>query len=422
MALLPERLLIAACSGRMLARSAARCGLRPVVLDLYADSDTRECAAACERAPPGRIGFEPTALLAAAERLAPPRSGYALAYGSGLDIDPDLLQRLGQGRAVYGNPPAVARLLKTPAAFFDLLRRLDIPHPEIRCEPPSQPRGWLFKPDCGEGGKGVVFCAQAAPASAGGYYQRRLPGPPLSALFLADGENARIVGFNTLWTCGQPDHPFLFAGAVNRADLSPEQRAQVGASIARLTQAVGLKGLNSLDFMLDGAACRVLEVNPRPSATLALYDADFPEGLLARHLRACCGELGDPWASGAVARAYRVVFAAQDIVAPAAWPEGCVDRPLPGSVVKAGEPFCSVEAEGRSRREAERWLRRRLAELALRLEPAPVGGASPDPPSARPPLFHDAGPAEPGCRSPETNPSPSSTPRQDNEHTNQGQR
>ncbi len=367
---LPERLLVAACSGRMLAQSAARAGLRPVVLDLYADSDTRGYASACARVQSGRIGFDPSALLETADRLAPPRLGHDLVYGSGLDIAPDLLESLALGRRVHGNSPSIARWLKTPAAFFDLLRGLDIPHPETRFEPPADPRGWLVKPGCGEGGKGVVFCAQETRAGEDGYYQRRLTGPSMSALFLADGDNARIIGFNTLWTASHLGQPFLFVGAVNRADLSPAQRQQVGICVARLARAVGLKGLNSLDFMLDGGICRVLEINPRPSATLALYDADFPEGLLARHIRACRGETRELPRAGATARAFKVVFARVDFVANETmiWPDWCADHPEPGTTIRAGEPLCTIEAEGSDRREVERSIRRRAIELPSRLE------------------------------------------------------
>lgn len=365
---LPERLLLAACSGRMLAVSAARAGIRPVVLDLYADQDTRDHAAACERIAPGQIGFNPDALLAAAERLAPAQDGFALVYGSGVDIAPDLLERLAVGRQVYGNSPATLRLLKTPTAFFALLDRLAIPYPDTRFAPPENPDGWLIKPGCGEGGKGVGFCAQVTWATVGDYYQRWLPGSPLSALFMADGRESRMIGFNTLWTASHFGQPFLFVGAVNRTDLTEAQCAQVADYVARLTRAVGLKGVNSLDFMRDGAMCRVLEINPRPSATLALYDPDIPEGLCARHIRACCGELGGVWPERYRVRGFRVWFAPSDIVLPMAldWPEWCADRPVPGSLVTAGEPFCTIEAEGADSAAVERLLQHREHTLLTR--------------------------------------------------------
>ena len=360
---LPERLLVVSGSARMLVRSAARAGIRPVALDLYADADTREHAEIAEAVTPGRIGFAAESLLDAAARLAPPER-YALIYGSGLDVAPGLLEQLAQGRQVYGNPPEILRRLKTPDAFFELLRRLRIPFPEVRFTPPADPENWLIKSGCGEGGKGVRFSAQERPAGVGEYYQRRLSKPPRSVLFLADGERAQILGFNTLRTASRPGQPFLFVGALNRAELSRTQRDALRAYVSRLVRAVGLKGLNSLDFMLDGELCRVLEVNPRPSATMALYDRDFPEGLVARHIRACRGSLSDLGPNGAApARAFEAVFASRPVRVPmaVAWPDWCADRPLPASAIAAGQPICTVEAEGNGPCEVEALIARRKA-------------------------------------------------------------
>lgn len=366
---LPERLVLVGCSARMLARSAARAGIRPVSIDLFADRETRACSASCETVDAADIGFERESLLRAAERLAPAGRGYALVYGSGLDADSGILEELARGRTLYGNPPEILRLLKTPDAFFDLLRQLDIPYPESSRTWPPDPENWLLKSARSEGGKGVRFCARAEPYSSG-YYQRRLPGKAMSALFLANGEDARIIGFNTLRTV---DHlvgqPFLFAGAVNRADLTPEQRRQVRTYVERLARAAPLRGLSSLDFMLDGESCRVLEVNPRPSATMALYDDDFPHGLLAAHIRACRGEMPDAIAAGGVVRAFKVFFAPFDLKVSerTRWPDWCTDTPVTGTRIGVGQPVCTVCAEGADQRQVERLIERRESELFDRL-------------------------------------------------------
>lgn len=366
---LPERLLLVGCSARMLAQSAARAGIRPVSIDLFADRETRACSAYCESVDAADIGFERESLLRAAERLAPAGRGYALVYGSGLDADSGILEELARGRTLYGNPPEILRLFKTPDAFFGLLRRLGIPYPESGRIRPTDPENWLLKSGRSEGGKGVRFCSQAEPDSSA-YYQRRLPGKALSALFLANGENARIIGFNTLRTV---DHlvgqPFLFAGAVNRADLTPEQRRQVQTYVARLARAAPLRGLSSLDFMLDGETCRVLEVNPRPSATMALYDDDFPHGLLAAHIRACRGEMPDAITVGRVVRAFKVFFAPFDLEVSEGtrWPDWCTDTPVTGTRIGVGRPVCTVCAEGADHRRVERLIERRESELFERL-------------------------------------------------------
>jgi predicted ATP-grasp superfamily ATP-dependent carboligase len=361
---LPRRLLLVGLSARMLVRSAQRAGLRAVALDGYGDADTRAAADWAGALPAGPAGFDPAALLDAAARQAP---GLPLVYGSGFDGAPDLLAELARGRTLLGNPPQRVRQMAAPDAFFTLLDRLGIPYPEMRRNPPADPENWLVKAGCGEGGKRVRFCADEKPAGASEYYQRRLPGPALSALFLADGRDARIIGFNTLETVSLADRPFLFGGALNRASLDAVQREEVAATIRRLVRATGLCGLNSLDFMPDSRVCRVLEVNPRPSATLALYDADFPEGLLAAHIRACQGHLDDLPRAGQPVRAFAVAFAPRDIAVPegVAWPRWCADRPVAGTCIPAGQPFCTVEAEGTDPAAVRELLDQRRRDLFL---------------------------------------------------------
>jgi predicted ATP-grasp superfamily ATP-dependent carboligase len=192
-------------------------------------------------------------------------------------------------------------------------------------------------------------------AGAAVYFQRYIEGAALSALFLADGRTARVVGFNDMWSENLGGStPFLFAGALNRTPLDDALRAEVRRWVDALSGALGLKGLNGLDFMFDGQRCHVLEINPRPGATLALYDADYPRGLLAAHLDACAGKLPADDLPPSPPRAWRVVYAQRDGEIPPEleWPVWSADRPQPGARFRAGEPLCSVIAEGATREDA----------------------------------------------------------------------
>lgn len=366
----PDKLLLVGHSVRMLAQSAARADLPVLTADLYADEDTCESAERCLTFSPRDDGLDEDAAIAAANQLAPPDGSAGLIYGSGIDTRPDLLERLMDGRILFGNRPTTLRLINTPRRFFRMLDELAIPYPQTRFIPPESPAGWLIKSGCSEGGKGVRSCAKICPAGARDYYQRRIDGEAFSALFLADGTNARIIGFNTQRTIPHdPARPFLFAGAVNRAALSKGQRARIEEYVRMLTRAAGLVGLNSLDFMLDGETCRVLEVNPRPSATMALHDPDYPGGLLMRHLAACRGELPTAAPQGLV-RAFRIVYTPRAVTLskPIVWPRWCADRPRPGTMIDAGEPLCSIQAEGTDLAAVEALLQVREAELRAHLD------------------------------------------------------
>lgn len=364
-------LLLVAQSARMLAQSAARVGHRACAIDGFGDADTRRHAAHCLALAAGPQGFDGAELLQAADRLAPPGGDCGLVYGSGIDTRPELVEKLARGRKLFGNSPATLRRANNPREFFRLLDRLAIPYPATRFAPPACLDGWLVKPGCGEGGKGVGFAAKNRPAPADAYYQRHIPGEALSVLFIADGQEARVIGCNTQWTASHDlGQPFLFAGAVNRAELDAAQRASLADHAGKLTAALGLVGLNSLDFMVEAGICRVLELNPRPSATMALYDEDFDAGLLAAHVAACRGRL--PTVRPGPARALRIVYAPQPLTIRGGfrWPVACADIPHPGTAINTGEPLCSLLAQGGDRDAVEALLKTQEAELLRGLLPA----------------------------------------------------
>jgi predicted ATP-grasp superfamily ATP-dependent carboligase len=106
-------------------------------------------------------------------------------------------------------------------------------------------------------------------------------------------------------------------------------------------------GLNGLDFLLDGERWSALELNPRPTATMELYDLDYQHGLFHQHIEACRGSLPVAAASPRAARAQAIVYA------PAAWivtprfefPEWCADIPVAGTSLAPVDPVCTVHAE-----------------------------------------------------------------------------
>ena len=147
-----------------------------------------------------------------------------------------------------------------------------------------------------------------------------------------------------------------------------------------IVAATGLRGLNSADFMVRGAAFDLLEINPRPGATLDIFDLDPEAPLFDLHCRACVGELPAAWQAPGRAAACRVVYARRALVVPPGfrWPRWSADRPAPGTGIGRGEPLCTVLARGRDAASARALAEERasdiLARLALR-HPARPGAA-----------------------------------------------
>ncbi|HYN77884.1 MAG TPA: ATP-grasp domain-containing protein, partial [Lamprocystis sp. (in: g-proteobacteria)] len=251
----PAELVLTANSARAIAESAVRGGFRVQVLDGFCDQDTRALGP-CTLVPMAGWGLDPARLRGAIERLG--ASGGAplgLVYGAGLESSPELLSALPGEMRLLGNGPAVLALLADPVRFFALLNRLEIPHPQTRFDPPpaADTALWLLKACGGSGGLGLSYWRYDGLRPAGPhYFQRRLDGDPMSVLFIANGTGFEVIGFNRLLVAdGGTDQPFLYGGAIGQATLAEPVRQAVVGWVEALVGALGLCGLNSLDFILD---------------------------------------------------------------------------------------------------------------------------------------------------------------------------
>lgn len=362
----PEPLLIAAVTARPLAASARRAGLAAAVLDLFADADTRALGYPCRNVcRDSALGFDPARLLAAADELAPAGRCAGVVCGSGFEADTGLMARLALGRRLLGNSRETVESIKDPGRFFPLLERLGMPHPETRLTPPSDPAGWLAKRKGGAGGTHVTTAA-AAHHGKDVYFQRRQPGCSLSALFLADGRRALVVGWNEQWAAGEAT-PYLYGGGMGGTEMDAAMKAAITAALDRIVGQTGLVGLNGLDFIAEDQGWSAIEINPRPTAALEYYDADWPRGLLAAHIDACEGRLPAALPPSRRVRGHAVIFAGRPVaVGPGfRFPGWCRDIPNPGTLIPAGGPVCTVHAEAADGETVRRLIAIRRLELEI---------------------------------------------------------
>ncbi len=358
-------ILIAAASGRALATSARRAGYVPLVADYFADQDMVAIAGAHVRLNNGLTrGMTGEELLPALEQLARTHEPCGIVCGTGFEDRPELLATISQKWKLYGNNPSVIARVKDPIAFESLCRDCDIPHPAISVEEPANPDGWLRKRRGGAGGVHIGVPGARESASRGAYFQRRVPGRAISALFAADGARALILGFSEQWASPTAKAPFRYGGAARPAEIVPAVRDALAQAIHRLTASVPLVGLNSADFVVDGESFWLLEVNPRPGATLDIFEeAERP--LFALHVAACEGALPTDRRDASGCAASAIVYAERDIASfpTLPWPDWATDRPHPGAPIGAGEPLCSVHATAASAAEARRVVHGRVESI-----------------------------------------------------------
>jgi methenyltetrahydromethanopterin cyclohydrolase len=334
----PEYILIVAGSGRMLAQAAKNAGLKPLVIDLFADLDTQCHAEAFKQIP----SLAEEHLIPSVDYFIKHYAVTHVIYGSGFEYYPESLRYLGSRLLVLGNPSDTFVKLHDKPAFFSILDKLNIPYPEVCFSAPNGAGVWLVKPMQGQGGVGIKRYHPKDGAESAVYWQKYQAGTQHSVLFLADGLEMQVIGFNTQWTVRLSENQeFVFAGIINSCDLLNERKELITDWLKKLVPVFALKGLNSLDFIQAGDKSRVLEINPRPSASMQLYDAD----LLNRHIKASQGELAD-YRLHAGYTGYQIVYAERDVLVPEAfaWPEWCMDLPGSGVMCRTGQPICSIMA------------------------------------------------------------------------------
>lgn len=355
--------LIIATSGRALARSAWRSGHRVAVLDLFADRDTLAYAAVCQRIPAPGWDLDAAATVRAANEICP--ASVPLVTGSGFEDQPALLDALARGRKLFGNSSVTVAACKDPQGFFTLLDRLGIAHPETSLTLPDNPAGWLAKKIGGSGGTHVRPARTGEAYTPGTYFQRHAGGVCASVLFLADGHRARVVGFNEVWSRSAGDTPFAYAGAINRVALVSTLRSRIAADVNALAGALGLVGLNGMDFIVDRDGYRVIEINPRPTATIDLHDDQAAGSLFDLHLRACAGALPPALHISNTVRAHAIVYSTgrRRQIPRRGYPDWCSDLPADAAGITTGMPVCTVHASGSSASEVKRLLNRRQAVL-----------------------------------------------------------
>lgn len=333
------RVLVAAVSARMLAELAAADGHQVTAVDRFGDVDLRAVAAGATA--PSLEGLTD---------LAEEVDADAVVYGAGFENRPDLVSRLARGRELLGTPGERLAAVRDPwnVTAAAVAAGARAPHTRAAGDPPGgNDGGWLRKPLQGGGGRGVRRWAGGA-LRPGEILQRRIRGLSCSAVAVGDGRRAALLGV----TEQLHRRGFAWTGNVTPPRLPAGQRRQLherlSAVCAEVAGRFGVRGAFGVDVIWDGREVWVLEVNPRPPASLELFSA----GSFAAHVRGARAlglpMPGAPAGGGSSARVKLVLFAARPLRAPdpSWWPAGLVrDVPRPGEPIARGAPVCTLVSD-----------------------------------------------------------------------------
>lgn len=230
----------------------------------------------------------------------------------------DALRKIRDPQILF--PLALAAGLSIPATYYHKTH----PNPQsfaVELFDLQKNSKWLWKSADKGGGLGVsrietladleLFCHHADP----GYIQQQVDGEPFGSTIIisANGE-AEWIGASRLLTAseqveqiliqaadrgGAPirkvitreeqrrDYPFLFAGAIGPHSIPTAVVEQLLALARKCFHTFGIKGWFQVDFILDkNERAWVLEINPRWSATMEIYERALGRSLTSDHLRA----------------------------------------------------------------------------------------------------------------------------------------
>jgi predicted ATP-grasp superfamily ATP-dependent carboligase len=342
-------ILIIANSARMLVQAARNLEIETCVIDCCGDQDTQALAHTYRQI----TTLSLTNLVPVVEFFKQRYEPKYLIYGSGFEKYISSLEYLARQFKILGNYPQTLIALSTSQNFFQQLNYLDIFYPPVRFNQPKKSNcQWLIKPYQGYGGINIHYLSKRYQNKelTSFYYQQYIAGDTLSVLFVANGFQAQIIGFNRQWTVTQNGlSPFCFAGIINNIELSQSHQSTLATWVSQLTAVYQLRGLNGLDFILDKDVCYFLEINCRPPASTQLYTPD----LLRVHIRACYGKLSNITYKSMDYKVYEILYAQKDsVISPLmSWPDDCVDIPQVGATIRTGQPLCSMIVTGRQPQE-----------------------------------------------------------------------
>jgi predicted ATP-grasp superfamily ATP-dependent carboligase len=389
------RLVVIGASCRAFAASAVAAGWRVHAADLFGDLDLAAVTEASVRVRDAPGGY-PAALVDAV-RAFPPAP---ICYVGAVENHPEVIRAVAADRRLLGSPPEAIAAVRDPWSLRELVRAAGLECPESRRDPAGLPTdgSYLRKPLAGAGGRGIVPWDSAADAaSVACHWQRRVVGESWSAAFAISAVGGRCIGAS-LQLMGRPwchARPFAYCGSIDVPLAMVPGRLRDGlAALAPALSGCGLRGLVGVDFMVDAAGTPwVVEVNPRPTASMELLERATGESIAAAHVSACGGPVPaagttpsavDLRHAKAVVYAPRQLFVDEAAVArllewrrrwsPAADRPAIADIPRPLDCIPAGGPICTVFAAAPTAAAAIAELRRRAAVIGAAFSP-PAGAA-----------------------------------------------
>jgi predicted ATP-grasp superfamily ATP-dependent carboligase len=362
-----------------MASSAARAGFQVFAADLFGDHDLRAVATEVTTVP-----TYPDGILEAVARF--PKA--PVLYTGALENHPSLIAQLAARRPLAACGAEAVTRVRDTLPLARAVREARLFFPETRTDSEGIPVDgtWLVKPVASAGGRGIRPWFGLDAEGPSRLWQRRVSGQRLSVGYLLKAGQSRLIAtsrqlIGCRW-CGAGRFAYCGSIDLDRATLDTNVASQLARLGELLAGHFALRGLVGADLVIDARQrAWVIEVNPRPTASMELIERATGCSLAAMHVEAfgfdSPGRAEPHERTGTWAKA--VLFARHDgtfeegtleSVATRAsawtredgWP-AVADIPEPSCPILSGAPVCTIFARGASPRAALRSLRDRVATI-----------------------------------------------------------
>ncbi len=360
-----EQYLIIALSARALAASARMANITVEIIDGFADADTVEYSKHLGKVAINKGSIDIPSLEKILDQI-PEKDYSGVIIGSGLENNPEIMERIKLIGPIIGNSIETVRRCKQPELLVNILENLTIKYPKILLTKTVPAGDWLAKRIAANGGWHVERALPGNNIQNGCYLQERITGKSCSVTILADGVATNILGTNHNLVVNSSMNDYRYAGAISNPEYLAGDEEYIADMTDKIVQEFGLIGLCGIDFIKsDSGEFYLLEINPRPTATFELHQ--YNASLLEMHIKSCLGFRQDIRNSSIKYKGHRIIYAGSSINIPQiTWPKWVTDRPVTGTQISSNQPFCSIHAQADTYAGVDELMKlrkQRLAEL-----------------------------------------------------------
>jgi hypothetical protein len=368
-----------------IAASAYHAGYDVYSIDFFGDSDLHQFCVKSKsiiQQRPGQSGGEFTQdydvdlLLSYFEEVISKYPIDGVILGSGLEDFPEILEQIAKQKLLIGNSPEHISQVRNTSDFFRTLERLHITHPATDTAQDyddakriGKDLGYplILKPVQGFGGIGLQYI-QNQNSLHESFLDPQIKGEVIIQEFV-QGTSASVSTLSTTsqvvaisvneQLIGLPQlgitEPYGFCGSIVPL-TAPQTVIETAKTYARkICTYFQLIGSNGIDFIVTKSSeCAIIEVNPRMQGTLECLERVYDRNIVAAHVKACTrNELSRiAWKPHRYC-ARVILFAIETTAVPSLHQfQGIRDIPYEGTIIKKGEPLCSLLADGSNRNQA----------------------------------------------------------------------